>query len=163
MANSITGRVIAVSKVQTVTSSDPSKAPLKKRSIYIDCTRYDPYTGKRSEFENKPVLEFSGEKILERVNPKLDAIQQNDIVTVSFDVQGTSYIDKATNKTKNFTGLRAYDVAVTRKADGTVVTTQPAPAAAPQTAQQAAPQGQDNNPFPPQDNAAPEGANDLPF
>jgi hypothetical protein len=160
MANSITGRVIAVSKVQTVASSDPSKAPLKKRSIYIDCTRYDPYTGKRSEFENKPVLEFSGDKILERVNQKLDAIQQNDIVTVSFDVQGTSYIDKATNKTKNFTGLRAYDVAVTRKADGSVPTTAQV---APQMAQQPAQQAQVSNPFPPADNAPAGGENDLPF
>ena len=114
MANQISGRVIAVSKVQTVASADPSKAPLKKREIYIDCTRYDPYTGERSQYENKPVLEFSGERVLEKVNPKLDTIKKGDVVTISFDIQGVSYQDKATGKTKNFTGIRAYDIEVRR-------------------------------------------------
>ena len=74
MANQISGRVIAVSKVQTVASADPSKAPLKKREIYIDCTRYDPYTGERSQYENKPLLEFVSDRTLEKVNPVLDSI-----------------------------------------------------------------------------------------
>lgn len=114
MANQISGRVIAVSGVQTVASADPNKAPLQKRSVYIDCTRYDPYTGERSQYENKPVLEFSGERVLEKVNPKLDTIKKGDVVTISFDIQGVSYQDKATGKTKNFTGIRAYDIEVRR-------------------------------------------------
>lgn len=114
MANQISGRVIAVSGVQTVASADPNKAPLQKRSVYIDCTRYDPYTGERSQYENKPVLEFSGERVLEKVNQKLDTIKKGDVVTISFDIQGVSYQDKATGKTKNFTGIRAYDIEVRR-------------------------------------------------
>lgn len=114
MANSISGRVIAVSPIQTVAASDPSKQPLKKRMVYLDCTRYDPYTGERSQYENKPLMEFSGDKVLEKVNPKLDAIKAGDVVTISFDIQGMDYQDKATGKKKNFTGIRCYDIEVRR-------------------------------------------------
>lgn len=154
MSNQISGRVIAVSQVQSVASTDASKAPLQKRSIYIDCTRYDSYTGERSQFENKPVLEFTGDKLLEKVNPKLDAIRTGDIVTVFFDVQGTSYTDKATGKTKNFTGIRAYDVEVKRTAGGQAAQQQSqAPAPQPQPQPQPAPQAQ--SPFVGEENKLP--------
>ena len=106
MANQISGKVIALSKVNSVASADPSKAPMKKRELYIDCTRYDPYTGERSQYENKPLLEFGGDKVLE----KLESLQlkAGDIVTVSFDIQGTPYNDKD-GKTKVFTRVRCYD------------------------------------------------------
>lgn len=116
MANSVSGRVIAVSAVTTVASADASKQPLKKRMVYLDCTRYDPYTGERSQFENKPLMEFTGDRVLEKVNPKLDGIKAGDVVTVFFDVQGMDYTDKATGKKRNFTGIRAYDVQVVRQA-----------------------------------------------
>ena len=116
MSNSISGRVIAVSAVTTVASADASKQPLKKRMVYLDCTRYDPYTGERSQFENKPLMEFTGDRVLEKVNPKLDGIKAGDVVTVFFDVQGMDYTDKATGKKRNFTGIRAYDVQVVRQA-----------------------------------------------
>ena len=116
MSNSISGRVIAVSAVTTVASADASKQPLKKRMVYLDCTRYDPYTGERSQFENKPLMEFTGERVLEKVNQKLDGIKAGDVVTVFFDVQGMDYTDKVTGKKRNFTGIRAYDVQVVRQA-----------------------------------------------
>ena len=116
MSNSISGRVIAVSAVTTVASADASKQPLKKRMVYLDCTRYDPYTGERSQFENKPLMEFTGDRVLEKVNPKLDGIKPGDVVTVFFDVQGMDYTDKATGKKRNFTGIRAYDIQVVRQA-----------------------------------------------
>lgn len=116
MANSVSGRVIAVSAVTTVASADASKQPLKKRMVYLDCTRYDPYTGERSQFENKPLMEFTGDRVLEKVNPKLDGIKAGDVVTVFFDVQGMDYTDKATGKKRNFTGIRAYDVQLVRQA-----------------------------------------------
>lgn len=116
MSNSISGRVIAVSAVTTVASADASKQPLKKRMVYLDCTRYVPYTGERSQFENKPLMEFTGDRVLEKVNPKLDGIKAGDVVTVFFDVQGIDYTDKATGKKRNFTGIRAYDVQLVRQA-----------------------------------------------
>lgn len=116
MANSVNGRVIAVNREVTVASSDPNKAPLRKREIYIDCTKYDLYTGERSEFENKILLEFGGTKVLEKVNPKLDQIGKNDIVSISFELQGRPYTDKATGKLRVITGVRCYDIAIVRKA-----------------------------------------------
>ena len=139
MANQISGRVIAVSKVQTVASADPSKAPLKKREIYIDCTRYDPYTGERSQYENKPLLEFVSDKTLEKVNPVLDSIQKDDIVTISFDLQGRQYKGKD-GKTQVTTGIRCNDIVVTRRAGQAVA--QPV-----QAAPQAAAQPQDAAPM----------------
>ena len=154
MANQISGRVIAVSKLQTVVSADPSKAPLKKREIYIDCTRYDSYTGERSQYENKPLLEFAGDKVLDKVSPVLDTLQKDDIVTISFELVGRQYKGKD-NKTKFSTGIRCYDIALTRKAgvgqqyfDNHQVAA-PAPAPAPEPAPMATapfPQdGQDGN------------------
>lgn len=135
MSNQISGRVIGISKEQTVASADQSRQPLRKREIYIDCTRYDPYTGERSQYENKPLLEFSGDKVLEKVNPKLDTIKKDDIVTISFDIQGTPYTEKATGKTKVYTAIRCYDIEVRRKAGEAAPAPAPAtqaPASAPQ-------------------------------
>lgn len=56
-----------------------------KKGIVIDCTRFDPYTGERG-FENTPMLEFIGDRCAE-----LDKYQVGQIVTISFDVQGTRY------------------------------------------------------------------------
>lgn len=127
MANQISGRVIAVSQVQTVATTDASKPPLKKREIYIDCTRYDPYTGERSQYENKPLLEFAGDKTLEKVNPVLDQVQKDDIVTVSFELVGRQYKGKD-GKTVFTTAVRCYDIAITRKAaQNGNLTAQPAP------------------------------------
>ena len=132
MANQISGRVIAVSQVQTVATTDASKPPLKKREIYIDCTRYDPYTGERSQYENKPLLEFAGDKTLEKVSPVLDQLQKNDIVTISFELVGRQYKGQD-GKTKFSTGIRCYDIAITRKAGQQVAqTAQPAPQTVPQ-------------------------------
>lgn len=151
MANQISGKVIAVSQVKEVASSDPKKPAMKKRELYMDCTRYDPYMGERSEFENKPLLEFGGEKVL----AKLEALKlkEGDIVTVSFDIQGTPYKDKTTGKMRAYTAIRCYDVEVRRRADGSTP--------APQPVQQAAPapqQAQVVDPLP-----APEDNGGLPF
>lgn len=110
----ITGRVIALSQVTEIPSREAGKAPMKKRELYLDMTMYDPYTGERSERENKPLLEFGGDKVLE----KLAALnlQKDDVVTVSFAIQGTPYKDQQTGKTKVFTAIRCYDIEVVRKA-----------------------------------------------
>ena len=160
MANQISGRVIALSQVKEVASSDPSKPAMKKRELYMDCTRFDPYTGERSQFENKPLLEFGGDKVL----AKLESlnIKANDIVKVSFDIQGTPYKDKNTGKMRVYTAIRCYDIEVSRRADGSVPQTaapqpqQPAPQPQPQPAPAPAPQ--------PMNDPLPEPANDgLPF
>ena len=147
------GRVIAVSKEQMVASAQAGREPFRKREIYIDCTRYDPYTGTRSEYENKPLLEFNGDKTLAKVSPVLDSLQKDDVVAISFDLQGRK-ITNQQGQTKFFTAIRCYAIEVIRKAGqqaaAPAVQTpapaqqqqvqQPAPAAAPQQAA---------NPFPP--------------
>ena len=162
MANQVTGRVIAVSQVQTVASSDPSKSPFKKREVYIDCTRFDPYTGQRSQYENKPLLAFAGEKVLNKCNPVLDQVKKDDIITISFELVGRQFTDKD-KKTRFVTEVRCYDVAIARKAaqQGVQGTQQVAPAPAPQPAPvhtpQPEPAPQAQSPF------VGDNSNDLPF
>lgn len=149
------GRVIAVSKVQTVASAQAGREPFKKREIYIDCTRYDPYTGKRSEYENKPLLEFNGDKTLAKVTPILDTLQKDDVVAISFDLQGRQITNQQGQK-KFFTSIRCYAIEVVRKAGQPAAAAPAAPAPAPAAVAAPAPQ---TDPFPA--TAAPE--DDLPF
>lgn len=123
MANSITGVVLAIKDTESVAGKDPAR-PFTKRKIMLDCTRRDPYTGERSEFENHPVLEFTGDKVAE-----LDKCHVGDVVDVMFTVEGRTYTDK-TGQPRNFTGIRAYGLVVRK-------TTQP----------QAQPQPQQVQPF----------------
>lgn len=123
----ITGRVIALSQVKEVSSTTGGE-PIKKRELYLDMTMYDPYTGERSDKENKPLLEFGGDKVL----AKLEAmnLQKDDLVTISFAIQGTPYKDKQTGKNRVFTAIRCYDIEMVRKA-GQAAAQQAAPAPAP--------------------------------
>lgn len=106
MANQIIGRVIAVSGKEVIKTS---KGDMEKRKLFMDCTRYDPYTGERG-FENTPLLEFGG-KVLEKLNALVDGgLKKNDIVKVTFDVQGTKYTNEKTGKTDVFTSVRPYDI-----------------------------------------------------
>lgn len=160
----ITGRVIALSNVQEIPSSEAGKPAMKKRELYLDMTMYDPYTGERSERENKPLLEFGGDKVIE----KLAALnlQKDDVVTVSFAIQGTPYKDKQTGKMKVYTGIRCYDIEVVRRAGQSVKVQQPE--IQPQTQQAAsapAPQPQVQQPQQNQGQQQSNGGNDniLPF
>lgn len=165
MANQVFGRVIAVSETKTVASTDANKQPLQKREIFIDCTRHDQYTGERSGFENKMVLEFSG-KNLEKCNVVLSQAQKDDIVAISFDLQGVPIKDLATGKTRYLTFIRCYDIKTIRKAGQEYFSGhQPhGQAAAPQPAQQQAVVTQTaQSPFPPQGHDAPGSDKDLPF
>lgn len=110
----ITGRVIALSDVKEIASSEQGKAPMKKRELWLDMTMYDPYTGLRSDRENKPLLEFGGDKVLEKIAAL--GLRKDDIVTVSFAIQGTEYKDRQTQKNRVFTSIRCYDVEVVRRA-----------------------------------------------
>lgn len=146
----ITGRVIAVSEVKEVPSSEAGKAPIKKRELYLDMTMYDPYTGERSDRENKPLLEFGGDKVIEKLGAL--NLQKDDVVTVSFAIQGTPYKDKNTGKMKVYTGIRCYDIDVVRRAgqavqQQTAAPQQQAAAPQPQVQQQNNGGGDDGLPF----------------
>lgn len=148
MENQITGKVIAVSGIQTVQSKVSGQQPKELRQLFMDCTRYDPYTGERSQYENTPLLDFKGENM-----KLLDGIEKGDVVTVSFDVNGYKYQDEQ-GKQRVFTSIRPYKV-IKR------VKQQPADAGQ-QVQQQAASQPADAAPVPPVP-PIPGIGNDLPF
>ena len=148
--NQIIGRVIAVSPITEVQSKEQGKPAIKKRELYMDCTTYDPYTGERSQYENKPLLEFGGDKLVDKLGAL--NLEAGDVVSVSFFVQGTPYKDQQTGRTKVFTAIRTTDIEVVRKRGEVAGTQQPAPKPEPAPAPQAAPQqtsqdGKDGLPF----------------
>ena len=103
MANQITGRIIEIG--QTVQS--PSKnggTPFTKREFILDATTYDPYTGERSEYENIIPLEFSGDKCAE-----LDRYKNDDVVTVSFALQGRSWTNQD-GELKRMASIRCFKI-----------------------------------------------------
>lgn len=130
--NELVGRVIAVSNITEVPSKEAGKPAIKKRELYMDCTMYDPYTGERSQYENKPLLEFGGDKLVEKLGAL--ELKEGDVVKVSFFIQGTPYKDQQTGKTKVYTAIRTTDIEVVRKKDGTAPNPTPAPAPNPQPA-----------------------------
>lgn len=103
MANTITGRIVEIGRTEQIPSKDLSRAFLK-REIVLDATRYDPWTGERSGFENFPQLEFTGDKCAE-----LDRFAKGQVVTITFDLQGMRYQDKDGN-VKYFTKARPYKI-----------------------------------------------------
>lgn len=102
MANTITGRIIQIGNTEQVPTKDLSKA-FFRREIVIDATRYDPWTGERSGFENTPALEFGGDKCAE-----LDQYKVGQVVTITFDLQGMKY--EKDGVTKYFTKARPYKI-----------------------------------------------------
>lgn len=142
MANQLTGKIIYIYPPQQIPTKDGSKT-IVKRGIVIDCTRFDPYTGER-QFENTPMLEFIGDRCTE-----LDKYQVGQIVTISFDVQGTRYRNKD-GVEQIFTRVQPYRIELRQ----TQQPTTPIQQQAPQSTYQQQPQN-----FPP-----PQGNNDaLPF
>lgn len=144
MANQLTGKILYVYPTQQLPSKDGSKTILK-RGIVIDCTRFDPYTGERNGFENTPVLEFIGDRCTD-----LDKFQVGQIVTISFDVQGTRYRNKD-GVEHIFTRVQPYRIESRQMQQPSA----PAPQHGPQPTYQQQPQN-----FPP---SVPEQKEDLPF
>lgn len=104
MALQVTGKVYSVG--QTVSIPAKNGQPFLKRELVLDITRFDPYTGERSQYENFPMFEFSGDKCKE-----LDGLKTGQVVTVSFELQG-AFFKGQDGKDKNFTRVRAYKVEV---------------------------------------------------
>ena len=138
MANTKSGVVLAVGQPQQLTSKGGKV--FTKRSLYLDCTPHDGITGERSQYENKILFDF-----MESKTSLLDSIQVGQIVTVSFDLQG-SEITKQDGQVKYFTHVRPFKVEV-RQAQQSQVPQQSPP-------QQAVPQ---QAPYLPQQD------NDMPF
>lgn len=144
MANQKAGVVIAVGQPQTITAS--SGKLYAKRSLYVDCTPHDPITGMRSDFENKIMFEFIGDKV-----SLLGNVQPGQVVIITFDIQGSEVKGKD-GKVKCFTHVRPYKLEVRQ-------VQQPISQPQPQTTQGGyAPQCQ-----PPSPDAGLPPDNDMPF
>ena len=152
MANQITGRVLNIGNPVQIPSKSGGN-PLVKREFLLDATPYDPYTGERSKYDNILPLELIGDKCAE-----LDHVNINDVVTVSFALQGREWTTQE-GQLRRMVSVRCYKLESRQGGQRT----QPAPAyasaAPPQAAaspwQQPAPQ-----PAPAQQPVHPD---DLPF
>ena len=144
----ITGRIHEIGQMQAI----PTKkgTTITKRDIVLDTTRFDPYTGQRSEYENYPLLEFSGEKCKD-----LDGFKVGDVVTVFFELQG-GYFDSQDGTKKNFTKVRGYKIEARQSVHPMPQQNVQPQSVQPQAAPQYAPQYQQPTPPPP-------GMDDLPF
>ncbi|MCC8037312.1 MAG: DUF3127 domain-containing protein [Bacteroidales bacterium] len=121
--NTITGKILQISPVQTITGKTGKQ--FQKQELVLDCTKYDPYTGERG-FENTPAIEFTQDRCA-----MLNGFQPGQIVTVAFDLFGS----RSTDGTRWFTSVRGYAVEL-RAPRQTPDTAQPS-AAAPQPRQSA--------------------------
>lgn len=138
MAFKIAGRFIALSQVKEVASSGQGQQPFKKQEIYMDCTRFDGITGQMIGKENKMVLEFGGEKVLDKL--KAMNLKKDDIVNVSFDLQGYPTKDSNTGKMKVFTAIHCFDIEIIRRAGQPMQVAAPAPQPQPAPAPEPQPQ-----------------------
>lgn len=133
MANQIIGRVFQIGDTNEIKSKDGSKT-YYKRELVLDATRFDGLTGQRG-YDNYPSIEFSGDNC-----QMLNQFKPGDIVTVSFDLQGTKY--EKDGQTRFFTSIRGYKVEPKQ-------VYQPAQSQTPQppTPQPYYPPQEDNTPF----------------
>ena len=102
--NTKSGVVLAVGQPQQITSKGGKM--FTKRSLYLDCTPHDGITGERSQYENKILFDFMEGKM-----SLLDNIQVGQVVTVSFDLQG-SELTEQDGQVKYFTHVRPFKVEV---------------------------------------------------
>lgn len=147
MPNQITGRLVYIGQPQEIPSKSGGN-PFVKREFLLDATTHDPYTGERSQYENIPPLEVSGDKCAE-----LDQFRVGDVITVSFALQGREWTNQD-GQVKRMVSIRCYKLEARRPAH------QPAQATVQQPAYQPAPEPQN---FPPHVDANGDPEDDLPF
>ena len=102
--NTKSGVVLAVGQPQQMTAKNGKT--FTKRTLYLDCTPHDGITGERSQYENKILFDFMENKV-----PLLDNIQAGQVVTVSFDLQGTE-ITGQDGQVKHFIHVRPFGIEI---------------------------------------------------
>lgn len=119
MANTIIGKVHEITPPVTIVSQrDPGKS-ITKRTIVLSVTRYDSVTGEKIGFDNFPSFEFYNDKCSE-----LDKFAPGQIVSISFDVQGQQYTDKA-GQQRWINSVRGYKIELYNKPQQMQVQGQP--------------------------------------
>lgn len=110
MANEITGRIIDITPTQTVTLNNGK--PFTKRTLVVDTTRFNPYTGQREAFERQAAFEIIGDRC-----QTLDSFRTGQVVTVNFDIESRKFQSQADTEPRWFTSVRAYRVTPYRQQD----------------------------------------------
>ena len=100
MANTMTGRVLSIGNVEEIPSRNGGES-FKKRTVVLNCTRSD--FGK--VYESYPSFEFTGKHLDDPMNFKVD-----DIVTISFALQGTKYQKNPDEPVKYFNTISGYKI-----------------------------------------------------
>lgn len=103
MANMMTGKIHLIMPTETIASKKDANKTFTKRTLVLDCTRFDQYTGERG-YENFPSFEFSGDKCAD-----LDNYKVGQVVSVSFDLQGNKFVD-SNGKERWFTSIRGFKI-----------------------------------------------------
>lgn len=91
---------MSIGDVETIPSKNGGE-PFKKRTVVLNCTRSD--FGR--VYENYPSFEFSGKHVDDPTNFKVD-----DIVTISFALQGTRYQKNENEPVKYFNTISGYKI-----------------------------------------------------
>ncbi|EFA42967.1 hypothetical protein HMPREF0645_2603 [Hallella bergensis DSM 17361] len=147
--NTKSGIVLEVGQREQITSKNGKT--YTKRALYIDCTPHDYLTGERSQYENKIQFEF-----MESKTSLLDNIIPGQVVTVSFDLQGTEMTGQD-GQVKRFVHVRPFGIEVRQPV-------QQAPQQyVPQPTQQYQPQPQEQQFQAQTDESGEPMKNDLPF
>ena len=97
MIYNIKAKVYNVGATQSIPSQ--SVEPYRKRTLILDASRLNPYTGEKSG-DNFVSIEFAGKRVDE-----LDKLATGDLVDVQFVVNGRKYTDKITQEEKFFNSL----------------------------------------------------------
>lgn len=110
MANEITGRIIDITPTQTVTLNNGK--PFTKRTLVVDTTRFNPYTGQLEAFERQAAFEIIGDRC-----QMLDSFRTGQVVTVNFNIESRKFQSQADTEPRWFTSVRAYRVTPYRQQD----------------------------------------------
>jgi len=131
MLYQITGKIDTLGPTLTVTSKDGTRT-FNRRSLVLDCTRFDPNTGE--PWPNFPQFEFSGQRCFD-----LDLFKVGQRVVVDFALSGVKYQDKQTNEPRNFTSVRGVKIQLASSVQ---------PAAPVEVASQAVPEANEDGEMP---------------
>lgn len=108
MANTMTGRVLSIGNVEEIPNRNGGES-FKKRTVVLNCTHSD--FGK--VYENYPSFEFAGRHLDDPTAFKVD-----DIVTISFALQGTKYQKSQSEPVKYFNTISGYKIEAYQRTNG---------------------------------------------
>lgn len=126
---------MSIGEVETIPSKNGGE-PFKKRTVVLNCTHSD--FGR--VYENYPSFEFSGKHVDDPVDFKVD-----DIVTISFALQGTRYQKSENEPVKYFNTISGYKIEAYQR--GTQQRQAAPPTQAPAQPQAPAAKADDDLPF----------------